>query len=119
MAATIKIVMDSTQKILLKRGLNKNGKAQVLFTKECAKEFNNYVPFKTGRLKDMDIELQADKIIYSAPYARKQYYTNAGNGIGGTNRGGLRGKHWDKRMWISRGNEIVKSVADFVGGKAK
>jgi hypothetical protein len=48
MATKVRIEMDSTQKILLKRSLNQNGAAQVMFTKECAKAFNNYVPFLTG-----------------------------------------------------------------------
>lgn len=77
------------------------------------------VPYKTGRLKDMMVEIQTSKVIYKAPYARKQYYTNKGLGKQGTSLGGLRGKFWDKRMWNDRGNEIVKSVAQFVGGRAK
>ena len=55
--ATTRLVMQPTQKILLKRKLNRNGAAQVFFTKECAKEFNNYVPFLTGRLKDVMITI--------------------------------------------------------------
>lgn len=39
----VHIQMDNAQKILLKRHLGKNGKAQVIFTKECAKQMNNYV----------------------------------------------------------------------------
>ena len=119
MATKVRIQIDSTQKILLKRYLNKDGQAQEKFTKEIAKYSDNYVPFKTGRLKNMMIKIQTSKIIYSAPYARKQYYTNKGMGKQGTSLGGLRGKMWDKRMWNDRGNEIVKSVAQFVGGRAK
>ena len=52
MGTTVKIEMQPTQKILLKRGLNKNGKAQQFFTKEVAKHCEPYIPFKTGRLKD-------------------------------------------------------------------
>ena len=115
--AKVKVNIDSTDKILLKRYLNKNGLAQIEFTKQCAKAFNNYVPFKTGRLKDMSVELKADKIIYKAPYARKQYYTNKGNGI--KNRNGLRGKLWDKRAWNDKGPEIVQSIAQFVGGRSR
>lgn len=117
--ARVKLKMNPTQKILLKRNLNKNGAAQVLFTKECAKAFNNYVPFKTGRLKDMMVELKTDKIIYNAPYAKKQYYSNKGTGRQGTSLGGTRGKLWDKRAWINKGNSIVKSVTSFVGGRVK
>jgi hypothetical protein len=115
----VKIQMNDTQKILLKRHLQKNGEAQIKFTKEVAKNCNNYIPFKTGRLKDMMIELQTDKIIYNAPYAAKQYYDNKGLGKQGTSLGGLRGKMWDKRMWIDKGDSIVKTIAEFVGGKAK
>lgn len=119
MATNIRIKMDDTGKILLKRALNKDGQAQEKFTKEVAKFSNNYVPFKTGRLKDMMVEIKVDRIIYKARYAHKQYYGNKGSGKQGTSLGGLRGKMWDKRMWSDRGNEIVKSVAQFVGGRSK
>lgn len=116
---SVRVNIDSTQKILLKRYLNENGQAQVRFTKECAKAFNNYIPFKTGRLKDMMITLQTKSITYSAPYAKRQYYTNLGNGTQGTNNGGLRGKLWARRAFIDHGDEIVKSIADFVGGRSR
>lgn len=119
MATNIRIEMNDTQKILLKRALNKGGKAQIKFTKEVAKECNNYVPFKTGRLKDMMVEIQTSKVIYKAPYAKKQYYTNKGMGKQGTSIGGIRGKMWDKRMWQNHSDKIIKSVAEFVGGRAK
>lgn len=32
---------------------------------------------------------------------------------------GLRGKEWDKRCWAGNGDQIVQSVADYVGGKAE
>lgn len=119
MATTCKLQMDPTQKILLKRYLNKNGKAQAFFTKTCEKHMNKYVPFLTGNLKDGECSIKKTKIIYAAPYARKQFYTNQGKGNNGTSFGGLRGKRWDKRMMSSEGNTIVKEVANFVGGRAK
>ncbi|EPS55299.1 TPA: minor capsid protein [Clostridium botulinum] len=114
MATTVKIQIDKTEKILLKRYLNKNGQAQIKFTQEVAKQCNNYVPFLTGRLKDMSVELKIDKLIYNAPYAAKQYYTNKGG-----NRGALRGKYWDKRMWSDKGDKIVQTIADFAGGRTR
>ncbi|AUN11572.1 minor capsid protein [Clostridium botulinum] len=114
MATTVKIQIDKTEKILLKRYLNKNGKAQAKFTKEVAKQCNNYVPFLTGRLKDMSVELKTDKIIYNAPYAAKQYYTNKGG-----NRGALRGKYWDRRAFIDHGDRIIQTIADFAGGRTR
>ena len=119
MANKVRIKMNDAQKILLKRHLNKNGEAQEMFTKECAKRMNNYIPYDTGRLKDMMIKLQTSKIIYNAPYARKQFYSNKGNGKQGLSQGGLRGKRWDKRCWIDNGDKIVQSIADFVGGRVK
>lgn len=116
MATKVKVVIDNTQKILLKRALNKNGKAQVKFTKECAKWMNNYVPYDHGKLKDMMVEIKVSKVIYKAPYARKQYYSNKGLGKQGTQIGGRRGKFWDKRAWVDNGDSIVKSIAYFVGG---
>ena len=119
MATTCKLQMDPTQKILLKRYLNKNGKAQAFFTKTCEKHMNKYVPFLTGNLKDITCTVKTKQIVYNAPYSRKVYYTNKGNGKQGTSYGGLRGRYWDKRMMSSEGNTIVKEVANFVGGRAK
>ena len=112
----IKITMDSTQKILLKRFLNHNGAAQVKFTKECAKNMNNFTPYLSGRLKDMMVVINEDNVTYNAPYAAKQYYTNAGNGTQGTSVGGLRGKQWAPRMWTTKGDEIIRTISSFVGG---
>lgn len=115
----VKIKMDDTQKILLRRYLNKDGRAQAKFSEECFKQMNPYVPFLTGRLKDMMIQVNIDNVTYSAPYARKQFYTNKGKGKQGTSNGGIRGKRWDKRMWADRGDEVVQTIADFVGGRSK
>lgn len=113
----VRIKINSTNDILAKRKLGKNGEAQQMFTRECAKAMNIYVPYKSGTLKDLDVKVNIDNVTYFAPYARRQYYTNQGNGIGGVNHSGLRGKLWDKRMWADHKDEIVNKVADFVGGK--
>lgn len=117
MSTNIKVNLNSTQSILARRKLQQDGEAQVLFTKECAKEMNNFAPFKTGRLKDMTIELGTNFVKYNAPYSAKQYYTNAGKGTQGTSNGGIRGKHWDKRMWIIKGKAILRRIANYVGGR--
>lgn len=119
MPTNVKIQMNPTQKILLKRNLNENGEAQIKFTKECYKAMNPYVPFATGRLKDWMIEVKRTYIEFNAPYAAKQFYTNHGKGKQGTSIGGLRGKRWDKRMWADKGDNIVKTIADFCGGRSK
>lgn len=111
MANEVILEMDSTQKILLKRCLEKDGKAQKFFTSEVARLCDPYVPYASGNLKS-NKKVGASYIHYKSDYAAKQYYTNKGG-----HNGALRGKQWDVRMWADRGNEIVKSVAKFVGGR--
>lgn len=110
MATKIKITLDPKSKILLKRSLNKNGAAQKFFTHEVRRLSDPYVPFMNGPLKNTALEKESS-IEYVQPYARKQYYENKGSG--------LRGKLWDRRMWATRCNQIVQSVAKYTGGKAK
>lgn len=114
----VKLNMDSTEAILLKRSLNKDGKAQKFFTSEVRRLSDPYVPFRTGTLKN-NVYVGTNQIIYKAPYAAKNYYSNGGNGTQGTSRGGLRGKQWVNRMWSNRHSEIVQSVAAFVGGRSR
>ena len=115
----VKINIDPIGKILKKRKLNKNGVAQLFLTTEVARHANPYVPYKDCGLKDKQVRILPNQIQYNAPYAKSQYYGNTGFGKQGTSRGGLRGKQWIPRMMSARRTEIVKSVADFVGGKAK
>lgn len=114
----VKLDMDNTELILLKRSLNKNGDAQKFFTSEIRRLSDPYVPFRTGTLKN-NVYVGTKQIIYKAPYAAKNYYGNGGNGTQGTSRGGLRGKQWVTRMWANRHSEIVQSVAAFVGGRSR
>ncbi len=164
--AKVRINIDPTDKILLKRKLNRNGKAQKFFTSEvrrvadpyvpyrqgglkniqvqvyddkihykapyAKKQYyenkgygevrrvaDPYVPYRQGGLKNIQVQVYDDKIHYKAPYAKKQYYENKGYGNQGTSRGGLRGKQWIPRMWSDKGRDVVKSVANYVGGKRR
>lgn len=110
MGTNIKLKIDSADKILLKRNLNRNGKGQQFFTHEVRRLSDPYVPFLSGTLKNTAQELTS-RIEYVQPYARRQYYENRGNG--------LRGSHWTERMWADRGKEIIQSVAAYCGGKTK
>lgn len=98
------------QEILLKRNLDKNGKAQKFFTHEVRRISDPYIPRLNGVLKDTAVE-KTSSIEYVQPYARKQFYENKGDG--------LRGKEWTPRAWADRGDEVVDSVAKLTGGKAK
>lgn len=114
--ASVKLNLDPMQKILLKRKLSNNGEAQKYFTHMVRTISDPYVPFDTGALKNTARE-STNKIMYVTPYAPRQYYENAGGGVQGTQKGGLRGKQWVKRMWADRGPEIVKAVANYSGGR--
>ena len=110
MGTKIRLEIDPTDKILLKRSLNKNGNGQRFFNHEVRRLSDPYVPFLTGTLKNTATE-ETSRIINNTPYARRQYYENKGNG--------LRGSHWTERMWADRGKEIVQATAAYCGGKAK
>lgn len=110
MATRVNLEIDPADKILLKRSLDKNGKGQRFFTSEVKRLSDPYTPFRTGHLKNSATVLPG-KIIYNAPYARKQWYDGREKG--------LRGPYWVKRMWSDRGKEIVASVAKYCGGKTK
>lgn len=102
--------LDPVQKILMRRSLEANGKAQRFFTHEVRRLADPYVPFLNGPLKNTARE-EVNRIVYIQPYAKKNWEENKGKG--------LRGKRWVIRMWADRSREIVKSVADYVGGRAK
>lgn len=111
----IRISIDSEDKILLKRHLNKDGEGQRFFTHEVRRLSVPYVPHLSGKMEQTAVE-QVDKIIYPQPYSRRQYYENSGKN---RSRAPFAGKEWDKRMWQDRGKEIVQSTAKFCGGKAE
>jgi hypothetical protein len=110
MNTKVKINIDPTEKILLKRGLDKNGKAQKFMTHEIRRLSDSYVPKISGTLKNTAIE-KVNEIHYIQPYAQRQWFENKGKG--------LRGKQWCLRMWSDRGSEVVKSMANMAGGKVK
>lgn len=114
--AKIKLQIDPTDKILLKRNLNKNGKGQRFFTHEVRRLSAPYVPRLSGYLAEDSVTETPSSIIYNAPYARRQYYENQGK-----NRAfhPQAGSHWTERCWADRGKEIIRATAKFCGGKAK
>lgn len=111
MGTKVNLQMDPTDKILLRRKLNKNGDGQRFFTHEVRRLSTQYIPRLTGYLAEDSVTESVDHITYNAPYARRQWFENKGNG--------LRGPRWTERMWPDRGKEIVKATAAYCGGKAK
>jgi hypothetical protein len=133
----IQVNLDDAGKMLRKRGLEPNGRVQKIFTMECARAMDPYVPFRQGILKNTRI-IGIDSVTYNTPYARFQYYGKVMIGIYSrspwamsgerkivTNRdltyhgAPMRGKMWDKRMWADKKTVIIDNVAKAAGGKAK
>ena len=90
-----------TQDIINRRGLNKGGRAQKFVDSEVLRYCDPLVPFDTGFLKGSGTRgtvIGSGVIKYIAPYAKQNYYNNAGNGTQGLNNGGQRGRLWFARM---------------------
>lgn len=116
---SVKIKIDKLETILSKRKLQKNGDAQRFFTKKCAEYMNTYAPYKTGNMKDVEVVVNYDYIVYYADYAKEQYYNNQGKGYQGAYFGGKRGNRWDNRMKAYDMDQLTKDFAEYVGGRVK
>ena len=122
---------------------NEKGKAELIwnsdFSNEKSKQFSNaqkivdsevlrrcdpYVPMQTGSLKRSGIlgtVVGSGIVEYIAPYARRQYYTNSGNGRQGINKHSrhnttycLRGKLWFECMKANHKSEILRKAQEAV-----
>lgn len=94
-------VMIHTDKIIRGRGLEKGGRVQKIVDSEVLRYCDSLTPYKDGDLKKSGIigtKKGSGIVRYTAKYAKRQYYENAGFGTQGVNRGGQRGRLWFKRM---------------------
>lgn len=123
-------------KILRRRGLQPDGPVQRMFTQECAKAMDRYVPMQSGVLKDTRF-VGPNYVEYNQPYAHYQYYGKlmlAPSGSAWARTGErkhyagkdlnyhgapMRGKLWDVRMWADNKRRLTQLVARACGGKAK
>lgn len=127
-SVNVKIDVDP-DRILAKRGLGSSHKARILMASQISEKADPYVPFGlTGLLKNNHtIDIDGSKITYRQKYAAAQWKGSRKTKKGtivtfkkySKNFSGLRGPRWTERMMQARGREIVNSVADYVGGKAK
>ena len=111
-----------TRQLLQERGLLEGGKVQKFIDSECIRHMDKYTPFRTGFLKRSVIlgSVIGSGILRSiVTSSRSVYYNNAGRGIEGTSKGGLRGPKWWERMKAVYGDIILRSAAKLCGGKSK
>ena len=92
-------------KIVQKYGLGDKGKAELFLANNCFRRMEKYVPRDTGALATTVI-IEPGKVTYIQPYARKQYYTNKGNGI--------RGKKWDKKMIANERDVLNREFENYI-----
>lgn len=96
--------------------------AQKYVDREVLRRSDPYVPMDTGALIKSGISgtvLGSGEVDYTAPYAREQYYNNAGRGKQGTSKHNshnskcLRGKLWFERMKADHKQEILDGLQKF------
>lgn len=128
--------------ILRARGLGSSREATKLLAVTVARLSDPYVPMSAGSGAHMKenytIATDGSEIVYRAPYAHFQYvgevmvgvtsgspWAKSGEPKRGTGRavnyhgGPMRGKEWDKRMMADRKDEVVGTLARFLGGTAR
>lgn len=115
------------QKILNSRGLGGDHAANTFLANEVKRLSEPYVPMQQGTLSHGQVQGGAPATIkYNTPYAHYQWTGLAMGGrapkhyTGGAlsyHGGPMRGKEWTQRMMADRGPEVVKSFANYVGGK--
>lgn len=139
----VKVDVDiNTAAILKKRGLGTDCSAARFLADTVVRLSDPYVPMASGSGAHMKegytIADDGSTITYRGPYAHYQYmgevmvgvvtgspYAKSGEPKRGTGRplsyhgAPMRGKRWDKRMMADRGRDVVKAIAQYVGGKPK
>ena len=111
-----------TKQLLQERGLLEGGKVQKYIDSECIRHMDKYTPFREGFLKRSVIlgsVIGSGILKYVAPYARQNYYSNAGRGNEGTARGGLRGRLWFERMKAACLKLILDGARKIAGAKRR
>lgn len=144
---SVEIIVDiDPGKILRVRGLGDSRDATVYLAERFKAYCDPYVPMQSGILKNTSQVVESGSgvsVQYVQPYAHYQYAGRTmgpnifmGDDIGWRSMapkggkyytggsltyhgGGLRGKEWDKRMMADRKNDLVRDLADYVGGTPK
>lgn len=111
----MRLELKDGDEIKREHGLEEGGAVQKYIDNTVIEFCEPYVPYDTGALKSSPYSYSTPgegRVIYGVPYAKKQYYTNKGDG-------GLRGQRWFERMKADRLGEIVEGAAKAAGGKAE
>ncbi len=102
----VKVDMDIA-KIVKRLNLEERGKVQQVIDNEVLRLNNPYIPKDTGQLIRSGLQnttIGSGEVIYSTPYARKQYYIPA-------NHAENRCAYWFEQMKNSGGKEKILNAA--------
>ena len=105
--------MKPLSQLLSERGLSPHGEVQKYVDSSVLRYSAKYIPKDTGTLIRSGTQhtvIGSGRVRYVTPYAKPVYYSNAGYGRNGTQRGGLRGKLWFERMKADCKDKILKGA---------
>lgn len=111
-----------TVQLLRERGIEKGGKVQKFIDSEVIRCMAGFTPFRMGNLirsATLGTVIGSGRIKYTAPYARRNYYENAGWGDEGIQRGGRRGRLWFERMKTIYLPDILNGAVRYSGAERK
>lgn len=134
---TLTVYMDSVSAILARRKLEAGGEVQRYIDSEVIRLCDPYTPYRTGDLRKSvraGTKIGSGEVIWNARYARFQYYgcvmvsPATGSAWAGKNEKkvltdrpltyhGGGGKLWFERMKADHCNEILRGVAQMIGGR--
>lgn len=115
----VKFEMKSVDRIIRERELHPKGKVQKYVDNAVERYCDKYIPYRSGALaRSVKCTVIGSGVVkYNAPYARQQYYHNAGRGTQGTASGGLRGRLWFERMKAVYKKAILEGAKRISGGR--
>lgn len=119
----MKVEMKPISVIITNHHIEPNGKVHAYFTAMCAKHMDVYVPKREGKLRETVVKngqvtrnVTTDRIIYTQPYARYQFYGERRDGshkvVNYTTAG--TGRRWDRKMATVDGHILSKEIDNFV-----
>lgn len=128
---TVKVKINSTNKILKDHGLDQDGRAIRFLRDDADRLMNPYIPMDNGMLRRNKSYPSNHEIKYISPYARYQYYGKlmlAKNGSSWAKKGEKKvltsrnlkyhtsgtGPKWNELMMQRNKNTLIKDVENFI-----
>ena len=128
---TVKVKMNSTNKIIKDHGLNKDGRVIHFLRDDADRLMNPFIPMDNAMLRRNKTYPSNHEIKYTSHYAKYQYYGKlmlTKNGSSWAKKGEKKittskklkyhtsgtGSKWDKLMMQRRKNDLIKDVENYI-----